>query len=202
MRNKEAMNRVRAEVKQHTRSMQNTSVPELDGVSTTEAPATWQSMSSLKPSSLPYTTATFYETLRLYPPVPFELKQCSTSTTLPDGTFLPRTAILVWCTWAMNRSRTLWGADAEVFRPERWLQDGKFIGRPAHEFPVFNGGPRTCLGKNMAEQVAVQVIAVLVDQFTFAQVEDGERLSKNSLTLPMEGGLPCYVGRSKSRGTL
>jgi hypothetical protein len=24
-------------------------------------------------------------------------------------------------------------------------------------------------------------------------VDDQERISKNSLTLPMEGGLPCYV---------
>lgn len=146
-----------------------------------------------RPASLPYITAIFYETLRLYPPVPFELKQCEQATTLPDGTFLPKTAVLVWCTWAMNRSRLIWGADAEEFKPERWLEDGNLISRSASEYPVFNGGPRTCLGKKMAELVAIQVIAVLVSKFDFAPIDDKERISKNSLTLPMEGGLPVYV---------
>lgn len=149
-----------------------------------------------KPSLLPYVTAVFFETLRFYPPVPFELKQCLQATTLPDGTHLPKTAVLVWCTWAMNRSRLIWGADADVFKPERWLLDnGTLISKSASGYPVFNGGPRTCLGKKMAELVAVQVIATLVMKFDFEAVDDWERISKNSLTLPMEGGLPCYVKR-------
>lgn len=146
-----------------------------------------------RPAFLPYVTAVFYETLRLYPPVPFELKQCEQATTLPDGTYLPKTAVLVWCTWAMNRSRLIWGADADDFRPGRWLENGNLISRSASEYPVFNGGPRTCLGKKMAELVAIQVIATLVVKFEFVPVDDKERISKNSLTLPMEGGLPCYM---------
>jgi cytochrome P450 len=145
------------------------------------------------PSSMPYVTAVFYETLRLYPPVPFELKQCEQATTLPDGTSLPNSAVLLWCTWAMNRSKLSWGQNADEFQPERWLEDGAFISRTASEYPVFNGGPRTCLGKKMAEQVAVQIIASLVMKFDFQAVDDKERISKNSLTLPMEGGLPCFV---------
>lgn len=151
-----------------------------------------------RPTVLPYVMAVFYETLRLYPPVPFELKQCEQATTLPDGTYLPKTAVLVWCTWAMNRSRLTWGEDADLFRPERWLEGGSLISKSASEYPVFNGGPRTCLGKKMAELVAVQVIAALVLKFDFKAVDGKERITQNSLTLPMEGGLPCYVqARSK-----
>jgi len=146
-----------------------------------------------RPASMPYVMAVFYEALRLYPPVPFELKQCEQATTLPDGTFLPKNAVLLWCTWAMNRSRLIWGDDADIFRPERWLEDGNLTSKTAYEYPVFNGGPRMCLGKKMAEAVAVQVIATLVSKFDFKAVDDRERISKNSLTLPMEGGLPCYV---------
>jgi cytochrome P450 len=155
---------------------------------------------ALRPSVLPYITAVFYEALRLYPPVPFELKQCEKATTLPDGTFLPKGAILVWCTWAMNRSHLIWGSDAEEFKPERWLEDGVLISKTAFEYPVFNGGPRTCLGKKMAESVAVQVIATMVLKFDFQLTDDKERVSKDSLTLPMEGGLPCQVrGRDQSK---
>ena len=144
-------------------------------------------------ASLPFVTAVFYEALRLYPPVPFELKQCEKSTTLPDGTFLPQNAILVWCTWAMNRSQLIWGKDADDFKPERWLEEGRLISKTSSEYPVFNGGPRTCLGKKMAELVAIQVIAALTLKFDFLALDQKERISKNSLTLPMEGGLPCRV---------
>lgn len=146
-----------------------------------------------RPSALPYVTAVFYEALRLYPPVPFELKQCEQATTLPDGTYLPKDSILVWCTWAMNRSILIWGEDANEFKPERWLADGIRFSKTAFEYPVFNGGPRTCLGKTMAVSVAVQAIATLQIKFDFELSDEKERISKNSLTLPMEGGLPCRI---------
>ncbi|KAK6956817.1 hypothetical protein Daesc_002097 [Daldinia eschscholtzii] len=146
------------------------------------------------PTSLPYTMATFYEALRLYPPIPFEIKQCERPTTLPDGTFLPEKSIVFWCTWAMNRSTTRWGDDADSFRPERWLtEDGKLITKSAAEFPVFNGGPRLCLGKRMAELLAAQVIPTVLLTFDFTPAYGVERVSKSSLTLPMKGGLPCLV---------
>jgi len=112
---------------------------------------------------------------------------------LPDGTFLPKNSVLVWCLLAMQRSRLTWGDDADEFRPERFLEDGKLVSRSASEFPVFYGGSRTCLGKKMAEAIAVQVIPAMVQLFEFEAVEEGERRSKTSLTLPMEGGLPVRV---------
>ena len=154
--------------------------------------------SALRPAALPYTMAVFYETLRLYPPVPVELKQCEQATALPDGTFLPKNAVVVWCIWAMNRSKLIWGEDADSFLPERWIEGGKLITKSAYEFPVFNGGPRTCLGKKMAECLAAMAIARLIWDFDFEPLDDKERISRNSLTLPMEGGLPCHV---RSRGS-
>ena len=93
----------------------------------------------------------------------------------------------------MNRSKLIWSDDADDVRPERWLEDGVLISKSAFEYPVFNGGPRTCLGKKMAESVAVQVIAALILKFDFELLDDKERVSKDSLTLPMEGGLPVRV---------
>lgn len=153
------------------------------------------------PATMPFTMAVFYETLRLYPPIPFEIKQSKASPTLlPDGTLLPASSIVLWCAWSMNRSRTTWGPDADLFRPERWLSTSSssntasFIGpRSAAEFPVFNGGPRLCLGKRMAEAVAVQVIASFAIAFDFVPRYKGKRVSATSLTLPMQGGLPCVV---------
>jgi cytochrome P450 len=158
-------------------------------------------LADLQPAKLPYTTAVFYEALRLYPPVPFEIKQCEIDITLPDGTFLPAGSIVVWCIWAMNRSTEIWGQqgqDLETFEPDRWLHDGRFIGKSAFDFPVFNGGPRSCLGKRMAELIAAYVMVNILREFDFEEARDDklpykERRSQNSLTLPMQDGLPCKV---------
>lgn len=152
------------------------------------------------PLALPYTMAVFYEALRLFPPIPFEIRQAEQHTTLPDGTILPKDSIVLWCTWAMNRSKIMWGDDSDAFRPERWLVDGKLVTKSASEFPVFNGGARTCLGKTMAEVIAVQTIAAMMLTFDFMPAYGTKRVSKSSLTLPMDGGLPCYV-RSRSYRT-
>ena len=171
------------------------------------------SFDAVQPSSLPFTLSVFYETLRLYPVVPFELKECTAPTTFPDGTWLPKGAVVVWVPWSMGRSTLIWGEDAGTFRPSRWLvyassdQKAKptLIAKTAFEFPVFNGGPRTCLGKKMAELLGVYVIASLVWEYDFEEVMNpsmggcgigNERVSQNSLTLPMKGGLPCLVRKA------
>ena len=150
---------------------------------------------NLAPAKFPYILAIFNESLRLYPPVPFEIKQVQRDCTLPDDTFLPASSVVVWCPWAMNRSAATWGPDAEEFRPERWLsEDGtKILIKSAAVFPVFNGGARLCLGKKMAESMAVLVIATWAMLFDFEKAFEGNRTTGSSLTLPMEGGLPVYV---------
>lgn len=145
--------------------------------------------------------AVFNESLRLRPPVPFEIKQCTSITTLPDGTKLPKDSVVLWAIWAMNRSYEVWGPDADAFVPERWLdKDGNFLSnfKSAFEFPVFNAGPRACLGKKMAELMAMYVLVMVNAEFDVEEIRepaspDCERKTKNSLTLPMEDGLPCRI---------
>ena len=171
------------------------------------------SFDTVQPSCLPYVAAVFNESLRFYPPVPVELKETTADTTFPDGTWLPKGSVVMWAIWAMGRSKNLWGDDADEFQPERWLiagDEGEGLTlktMSAFAFPVFNGGPRACLGKKMAELLAARVIARLVWKYEFAEVFDKdtklgeplkERRSQNSLTLPMEGGLPCYIRRRDS----
>ncbi|KAL8807869.1 MAG: hypothetical protein Q9200_004509 [Gallowayella weberi] len=159
---------------------------------------------SVQPTSLPYTHSIFTETLRLYPPVPFELKECTTPTTFPDGTWLPEGSVVIWVPWAMGRSHHIWGEDSEDFRPSRWLNisGSMVLQKPAYEFPVFNAGPRSCLGKKLAELLAVAVLVRLMWRYDFTEVlqkeqggcgAGGERTSQNSLTLPMDGGLPVKL---------
>lgn len=199
MRNPHIIPRIRAEIAQ--------ALPNKENLTT----------SDLQSQHLPYLHAVFNESLRLYPPIPFEIKECFNETTLPDGTFLPAGSIVLWCIWSWNRSPEIWGNehDVEAYIPERWLEDvdgdnkRKFKGRSAYDFPVFNAGPRACLGRKMAEVLSVWILINIVEEFDFIECsgleDDGvrerpkeqpslpPRKTKNSLTLPMEGGLPCRV---------
>jgi cytochrome P450 len=55
----------------------------------------------------------------------------------------------------MNRSTSIWGADAKEFKPQRWLDEGG-ISEKAKEIQgyrhilTFVDGPRMCLGKSFA----------------------------------------------------
>ena len=71
-------------------------------------PSTDLAISDLAPQNLSFTFSCFLESLRLYPPVPIEVKQCQQDVTLPDGTFLPKNSVIVWSIWAMNRASEIW----------------------------------------------------------------------------------------------
>jgi cytochrome P450 len=138
-----------------------------------------------------YAKAVFYETLRLYPPVSFEVKQCNTNDVLPNGILINKGEFVAWSIYAMGRSTRIWGADALEYRPERWLS---MTTLPSpYEFPVFNAGPRMCLGKNMAELEGVFVLVSLMRKFNIDVIYPEKVTYAQSLTLPMKDGLKCRI---------
>jgi cytochrome P450 len=87
------------------------------------------------------------ETLRLYPPVPWNSRRSTRDTSLPRGggedglspVFVPKGTETVYIVWLMQRQPEIWGPDADAFRPERW-RDWKH--GSGFEYLPFNGGPR------------------------------------------------------------
>ncbi|KAI8620486.1 cytochrome P450 [Chytriomyces sp. MP71] len=142
-------------------------------------------------NDMPYANAVFHEALRLYPSVPMELKQAKKTETLPCGTIIPEGAAVAWSPYAMGRTKAIWGEDAKAFKPERWLNMKK---QPSpFDYPVFNAGPRVCLGKNMAELEGCFVLVEVARQFRIAVTREKEVTYANSLTLPMKNGLKVKV---------
>jgi len=71
-----------------------------------------------------------------------------------DSVFVPRGVILHIPIIVMQTDKSVWGADAEDFRPGRWL-DPEGPGDTEHppssrkaDMLVFGGGPRICIGRN------------------------------------------------------
>lgn len=69
----------------------------------------------------------------------------------------------------MHRRKDFFGADAEEFRPERWIDL-----RPGWEYLPFNGGPRICVGQQYALTEAAYVTTRLAQRFSVIESRDPE----------------------------
>jgi len=142
--------------------------------------------------NMPYLQAVLSEALRLYPSVPLDLKLSEAIDTWPDGTRITKDTIVCYNIYGMGRDSSVWGCDAEAFRPERWLEMKDVPSD--YEYPVFNAGPRVCLGKRLAMVEMKTCLAMLLPHFTLKlAVPAGEITADSQLTIGMASGLPCFV---------
>ncbi|KAJ7972692.1 putative Cytochrome P450 [Quillaja saponaria] len=152
-----------------------------------------------------YTHAALCESMRLYPPVPVDTKEAAADDILPDGTAVEKGTKVSYHVYAMGRSEKLWGSDWAEFRPERWLdrvarpdeekEKWNFIGRDQYTYPVFQAGPRVCLGKEMAFLQMKRVVSGVLRRFRVVPAfEEGvEPEFVAFLTAKMKGGFPVRI---------
>ncbi|CAN6191691.1 unnamed protein product [Urochloa humidicola] len=141
-----------------------------------------------------YLHSAITETLRLYPAVPVDGKIADEDDTLPNGHRVIKGDGVNYMIYAMGRMTYLWGADAEEFRPERWLVNGVFQQENPYKFVTFNAGPRVCLGKEFAYRQMKIIAATLIHFFRFKlEDESKEPAYKVMFTLHMDRGLRLYA---------
>ena len=148
---------------------------------------------------LPYATAIAREVLRLYPPVPF-VGRTSVAPRTIDGNDVPTGGTLCFSPYALGRDPQFWGADADTFRPERWVAD-PITGGSGSTFCwlPFGAGPRGCLGTRLGLTEVVVGVALLLKRFDFEFEGRGGGLRyKYDLTLNLEGTTLCDVRRRKA----
>lgn len=113
---------------------------------------------------MPYLQAVIKEGLRIWPP----LTGLMTKTVPPAGdtfndVFLPGNTEIAYSAWGVHHNKKTYGEDAEVFRPERWLEaEGEVLHKMERsQEVVFGSGRYGCLGKSVAfvelNKVFVQV---------------------------------------------
>ncbi|KAL9168788.1 hypothetical protein ABFS82_04G038100 [Erythranthe guttata] len=139
-----------------------------------------------------YTHASLCESMRLYPPVPLSTKSALNDDVLPDGTPVKKGTRISYHPYAMGRVEEVWGEDWAEFRPERWLEwedKWRFVGRDPFTYPVFQAGPRICLGKEMAFLQMKRVVAGVLRRFRVVPaVETMEPVYVSDFTSKMKGG--------------
>ncbi|KAG0260692.1 hypothetical protein BG011_001699 [Mortierella polycephala] len=157
---------------------------------------------------LPYLKAVFHETLRLYPPVPKNVKMVVEDDVLPGGIRVYKGDVIGLSSWCLGRNKGVWGEDAEQFVPERWLiasdgdgtgqvpikanasPFGKFKAESPYKFTSFNAGPRLCLGQTFATLEGMVTTCLLLQKYKFKLAPEQQPVVvKGSVTLPMENPL-------------
>ncbi len=136
---------------------------------------------------LSYGAAVFNETLRLYPPVSFFIRERQgTATELAAAGRLSRCpvgALLTLSPWVIQRHEHHW-PDPQGFRPERFLEQQK-----PEPFLPFGLGPRKCPGAAFAQQEALLVLAELVRRYALLPVPEQPPELVGRLTLRARTGL-------------
>ncbi|RAH84620.1 cytochrome P450 [Aspergillus japonicus CBS 114.51] len=117
-------------------------------------------------SQLPYLDAVVNEVLRLYPPIPTTARaiDCAVGLKTRSGTgvVLPVDARAAVSLDMLHRDSQVWGADAEVFRPERWEGLRGHVLEGECKYLPFLTGPRRCPCSGYVMQQAKVLLAVLV----------------------------------------
>ncbi|KAI9047121.1 hypothetical protein LZ554_009194 [Drepanopeziza brunnea f. sp. 'monogermtubi'] len=129
--------------------------------------------------SLPYMSACIKEGLRLHPPATGYLEKQAPAggDHLPDGRHVPEGTGLAYNAWGIMRSRTVFGDDADLFRPERWLEslDSEKLRAMNRSWELgFSSGKWRCLGKDIALMEINKVVAEFVRRYDIAIVDPGK----------------------------
>ena len=99
-------------------------------------------------SQLSYLNAVFNESQRLTP-IAYGIIRCLKRDMKIAGYDLPAGVGVFVSPYLIGRHKDVWGDDAEIFRPDRWLENK---GVKPYQFFPFGGGQRTCVGMNQARQ--------------------------------------------------
>ncbi|KAJ9177695.1 hypothetical protein P3X46_012885 [Hevea brasiliensis] len=156
----------------------------------------WRIFNPQELNRLVYLHGALCESLRLYPPVPFQHKAPLQEDVLPSGHRVNPEMKIVVCLYSMGRMSSIWGEDCLEFKPERWITEGgKIRHEPSYKFFAFNAGPRTCLGKEVAFIQMKTVAAAIIHNY-HVQVVEGHPVSPNvSIILQMKHGLKVRISR-------
>jgi len=148
---------------------------------------------------LPFTTAVFAETLRLYPPAWIVGRRLTRDITL-DGWPVPAGSLAVASQWVQHRDPRWWSSPL-AFRPQRWLTpDGRFDERapgiPRGAWFPFGLGQRVCIGEPFAWAEGPLVLATLAASWAPEHVPGHAVDVLPAVTLRPRGGMPMTLRRT------
>lgn len=160
---------------------------------------------------LPYLGAVIREALRMHPAVGLLLERVvpSTGFTIPASAtgpqinkdiHLPPGTVIGTNPWCLARDTSIYGPDADSFRPERWLEASpeelKMMDR--NDF-AFGAGARTCLGKNISLLEMYKFVPEVLRRVEFEMVEPRRAWQLHDFWFVKQTGLRVRVKKRSGK---
>ncbi|KAG4992024.1 hypothetical protein JHK87_025481 [Glycine soja] len=140
-------------------------------------------------AKLPYLNMVVKETLRLYPVVPLLVPRESLENITINGYYIEKKSRILINAWAIGRDPKVWCNNAEIFYPERFMNNNVDI--RGHDFQLipFGSGRRGCPGIQLGLTSVGLILAQLVHCFNWElplgiSPDDLDMTEKFGITIP------------------
>jgi cytochrome P450 len=102
--------------------------------------------------TMPYLDACVKEGFRIHPALSIPQERVTPpSGAMVAGIWVPGDTVVACNPWTINRNKEIFGEDATLFRPERWLENNeKRVREMNSTLFQFGAGAHLCIGKNIA----------------------------------------------------
>ncbi|KAI3333326.1 cytochrome P450 [Ustulina deusta] len=103
--------------------------------------------------------------------------------------------IVSYQNYVLARMPEVWGEDAAVFNPSRWLQEnGESISYSPFKYHSWNAGPRSCLGRALATYEGLAISTSILQRFDVILSDDTRTYEPlAALNMGIKDGLPVRV---------
>ncbi|KAK9781184.1 putative Cytochrome P450 [Seiridium cardinale] len=144
--------------------------------------------------NLEYFQACLKESMRLRPAVGLNITRYAPPEGVElEGIFFKGGTRLALNGWVLHRDKSVFGEDAEQFRPERWLEDEQRAKTMERFMFQFGGGSHVCIGRNLALLEINKVIPRLLRDFNFQLVHPNQELKAHASFFVVQQGLEVYI---------
>lgn len=135
---------------------------------------------------LPYATAVFKETMRLYPPAWSVGRRAISPIVLADVE-VPVGSMIYMSQYVVHRDPRWW-PDPDRFEPDRWLAEDQSA-RPKYSYFPFGAGKHMCIGERFAMLEGILLMALIAQKWRFELVPQQVVTAEAFITLRPKSGI-------------
>jgi cytochrome P450 len=146
----------------------------------------------------PFTHQVIKESMRLFPPVYLFGREAICSVPL-GGHTIRKGDTVVMSQWVVHRDDRFYSEPGR-FNPRRWSDEFE-RSLPRYAYFPFGGGPRVCIGKDVAMLEAAGVLATLASEFNVSLDNPGDVIPWPTVTLRPRGAVWAHVDSQCSEKT-
>jgi cytochrome P450 len=144
---------------------------------------------------LTYTRMVIEEAMRLYPPAPALSGRVAREQDEVCGRLIAKGTEIAILPWVVHRHRALW-SDPDRFDPERFSRE-QSAARPRFAYLPFGGGPRICIGAQLALTEVSLLVATMAQRFRLKLVPRQDIVLLHRITLRPRDGIRMLLERRR-----